>query len=287
MDGTYVTNHELIVNASTGSLATNVPVMLGVNRDETGVYISEAALPAANTTFTDYIDEAAVSYFGVSAPAGTSVSALLGLTNDDKPFPGLPASLFNNTATPDDILQAAVRLSTNWFFNCNGYAKAYSAAKHGAFKETFFFEFNRTYSPRGYTQPWCDPPATESHPHGNPQEGEYFKCHAGEQVIVFGTMLRAGMPERDGLDVPFMRLVMDYWAAFARWGDPNPRRGWLEARGYEETLRELERVGRWEPVDAGKPTMRLLQWDGKQVRLGEGHEDMCLGLGAGLDSLEA
>jgi hypothetical protein len=40
-------------------------------------------------------------------------------------------------------------------------------------------------------------PATPSHPHGDPSL-EYYKFHAGEQIIVFGTARRAGLPDRDG-----------------------------------------------------------------------------------------
>jgi carboxylesterase type B len=282
MDGVYLKNHGLIVNSTAESLATDVAVMLGVNRDETGVYLGEAHLPAPNQTFLDYLNVLGVTAF--HGPEGAKVTNILGLSADH-PLPGLPASLFNNTATDLEKLHGAVKLTTNWLFTCNTYAKAYSATKHAAFRTTYMFEFNRTYSPRVYTQPWCDPPATPDRPHGDP-DAEYLKCHAAEQAFVFGTVLRTGMPLRDERDLPFMRLVMDHWAAFARWGDPNPRREWLEARGHLETLAELERVGRWEAVDADEPKMRLLQWGAKQVPLGEGHQELCEGLGAGYKSLE-
>ncbi|KAK3294211.1 Alpha/Beta hydrolase protein [Chaetomium fimeti] len=282
MDGNYLTNHGLVVNSTADSLATEVPVMLGVNRDETGVYVTEALLPTDNQTFLEYIDVLGVEAF--HGPEGAKASAILGLT-EGEPIPGLPPSLANNTATTSEKFHAAVKLTTNWLFTCNTYAKAFSAAKHAAFQSTYMFEFNRTYSPRGWTQPWCDPPLTPSHPHGDP-DGEYFKCHAAEQAFVFGTVLRTGMPLRDARDLPFMQLVMDHWAAFARWGDPNPRKGWLEARGHVGTLREVERVGRWEKVDADRPVMRMLQWGAKEVPLGEGHQELCEGLGAAYGSLE-
>ncbi|KAK4149756.1 hypothetical protein C8A00DRAFT_18603 [Chaetomidium leptoderma] len=277
MDNNFLHNHEVVVNSTTGSLATEVPVMLGINRDEFGVFVGED-YPTADTNFSTYVDKAAASQ---GAPP---ISGLLGLGSRPS-FPGLPAALFNNTATPDQVFNATMRLASDWLFNCNGFAKAYSAAKHHAFRETYVFEFNRTYSPRGYTTSRCDPPATAARPDGDP-DAEYYKCHAGEQMVVFGTERRNGLPDRDGLDVGFMQLVVDYWAAFARQGDPNPQRGWLQARGYEGTLRELERVGKWEAVDASKPTMRVLQVGGKQVPLGEGHNEVCAGLGAPLDNLE-
>lgn len=285
MDGTYLTNHNLVVNSTTSSLATDVTVLYGINRDEIAVNLSPSSYPSNTTTsFTAYLDATAISAFG--APPG--ISTILGLTaaTPSHPFPGLAPNLFNNTATPAQIFNATMRLATDWLYACNSLATAYSAARNGAFKETFFFEFNRTYSPRGYTQPWCDPPATPAHPYGNPAQDEYFKCHAGEQMIVFGTEARAGVPDRDGLDVPFMQLVVDYWAAFARKGDPNPDKRWLRARGYEGTLAEVERAGRWEAVAAEKPTMRVLQWGGRQVPLGQGHAEVCAGLGAPLDKFE-
>ncbi|KAK4233227.1 hypothetical protein C8A03DRAFT_39081 [Achaetomium macrosporum] len=283
MDGTYMTNHELIVNSSTGSLATDVSVLLGANRDETAIFISDSDLPTPNQNFTSYFDTLSTKLFG--APAG--ISALIGLDKftPSNPFPGLPPAVFSPNATQSEIFNATIRLISSWLFTCNTLAKAYSASKHRAFTHTYAFDFNRTYSPRGYTTEWCDPPVTPTHPHGDP-DAEYYKCHGGEQLLVFGTERRAGQPDRDGLDLPFMQLVVDYWAAFARWGDPNPRKEWLKARGYEGTLEEVQRTGNWEEVDWRKPTMRLLQWGGKQVVLGDGHNEICRGLGAPWDGLE-
>jgi carboxylesterase type B len=283
MDNHYLTNHELVVNSSTSSLATGVSVLLGTNRDETGIFVDDSNLPAPNQTFTSYLDHLATSMFG--APPNLSSTLGFDKYTPSNPLPGLPPSVFSPTATQQEIFNATIRLTSSWLFTCNALAKAYSASKHRAFAHTYVFEFNRTYSPSGYTTSWCDPPATPSRPHGDP-DAEYFKCHAGEQLIVFGTARRAGQPDRDGLDVPFMQLVVDYWATFARWGDPNPRKEWLAARGYEGTLREVRRTGRWEEVDWKRPTMRLLQWGGKQGGLGWGHNEICGALGAGLDGLE-
>ncbi len=63
-------------------------------------------------------------------------------------------------------------------------------------------------------------------------------------MIIFATVARVGLPDRDRRDMKFIQLVVDYWAAFARWGDPNPESEWLRARGYKGTLAELETVGR-------------------------------------------
>jgi hypothetical protein len=264
--------------------------MLGINRDEAGIYIPAASYPTPGTPFIAYLDGVVSAAFG--APPGV-FSAALGIDKHTPadPFPGLPPVLFNTThpATPAQVFDATVRLTSNWLFACNTFAKAHTAAKYHAFKDTYVFSFNRTYSPRGYTATHCDPPVTPSHPHGDP-DGEYMKCHAGEQMSVFGTERRGGLPDRDGLDVPFMQLVVDYWAAFARWGDPNPRSGWLEARGYVGTLEEVGRAGTWDKTEVEEggtpPTMRVLQWGGKQVELGEGHKEVCEGLRSPVGDLE-
>ena len=258
--------------------------MLGHNRDEAGIDVD--IYPTANDTFLTYFDRAAAQILGGSIPAGVSLSALIGLNKltPSTPFPGLPPAIFDTThpPAPEIIFNATMHFFTDALFTCYTFAKTYSAARHAAWKSAHYFEFNRSYQPAGYTRTWCEPPKDDP-------KGEYYKCHAGEQLVVFGNAVRAGLPDRDGLDVKFMQLVVDYWATFARNGDPNPERGWLEARGYEGTLGEMERVGKWEAVEVGGekgPTMRVLQWGGRQVGLGEGHNEVCKGLGIPLDVLE-
>ncbi|KAK3687842.1 Alpha/Beta hydrolase protein [Podospora appendiculata] len=271
IDGTYILNRELIVNQTAGSYATNVSIMAGVNRDESGVLID--SYPSNDTSLAAYFDKEIATHFSMP----TNTSSILSIYQ----FPGAPAA---NAATPEAIFNTSMRIATDAIFTCYSLAKAYSGAKHNAFKSVYSFQFNRTYQTSGYTRPWCVPPRTEQRPDGDP-DGEYYKCHAGEQMVVFGTERRAGRPDRDGLDVPFMQLVVDYWSAFARSGDPNPDIGYLMARGYLNTLGQVQTAGRWEAVDASNPTMRLLQWNGKQIPFVD--QDVCKALGAPLDVLEA
>ena len=242
--------------------------MTGFNRDEAGVLIDD--YPVNGTNFTDYFANKVANHFSLPPSAAAT----------------LPQSAFgiggNSPATPEQIFNASLRIATDGEFTCFELAKAYAGARTGAFRSTYAFEFNRTYSPSGYTRPWCDAPATPSRPHGDP-DGEYYKCHAGEQLVVFGNVRRAGQADRDGLDVPFTQLVVDYWAAFARTGDPNPDKGYLAARGYGASLAQVESTGEWEPVDAEEPTMRLLQWNGTQVPFAE--QSQCEALGLPLDML--
>jgi len=285
VDGEYLTNHELVVNSTSASLATNVTVMTGVSRDEFGVFIDANDYPANDTTLAAYFNAQMAKQFSISF----DVSSLLGL---DKPsivsiFSGVPlnaSNLLSAPLTPAQILNTSVRIVTDAAFTCYGLATTYSAVKHNAFRAAYYYQFNRTYSSAGYTRPWCDAPKTAARPNGDP-DGEYMKCHGGDQMVVFGTERRSNYPDRDGLDVPFMQLIVDYWAAFARTGDPNPDKGYLQARGYRHTLSQMEKTGRWEAVSAEKPTLRLLQWNGGQIPFGE--VQACKALGVPLDVFES
>ncbi len=249
---------------STGQ-ASNIFVITGTNRDEAGVLVDD--YPANSTTFTAYVSKAMQRYHLDPTLLPTLSDAFSPSAN----------------ATAARILNATLAVSTDGEFACFDMAKAYSGARHGAFRSVYAYQFNRTYQTAGYTKPWCVPPATAARPNGDP-DAEYFKCHAGEQLVVFGNVRRAGRPDRDGRDVPFTRLVVDYWAAFARTGDPNPETAYLAARAYHDTLAQTQAAGRWETVSADKPTLRLLQWDGRQVPFREGTH--CAALGIPLDVLE-
>jgi carboxylesterase type B len=242
--------------------------MTGINRDEAGVLIDN--YPTNGTNFTEYFANNVGNHISLPASAASSFSqAAFGIAE-------------TASATPERIFNASLRIATDGEFSCFELAKAYAGAKNKAFRSTYMFEFNRTYSPSGYTKTWCDAPKTDARPDGDP-DGEYYKCHAGEQLIVFGNVRRAGQADRDGLDVPFTQLVVDYWSAFARTGDPNPDKAYLEARGYYTSLSQIGITGRWAPVDPQRPTMRLLQWNGAQVPFVE--ESQCKALGLPLDML--
>jgi len=267
IDGTYLTEPHLVVN-TTGQ-ASNIAVITGFNRDEAGVLIDDA--PENGTTFAAYAPKALARY---------------GL------HPGYLASLapsafaLTNASGPDRILNATSAVSTLGEFGCWDMAKALSGVHHAAFGPTYVYAFNRTYQTGGYTRPWCVPPKDAAHPDGDPEGGEYYKCHAGEQLVTFGNARRAGRPDRDGRDTPFMRLVVDYWAAFARTGDPNPAEEDLSVRGHWDTLERVRSGGKWEAVNTKKPSLRLLQWNGRQMPFAEMDGGRCRALGIPLDVLE-
>jgi len=58
-----------------------------------------------------------------------------------------------------------------------------------------------------------------------------------------GNIARIGITFRDNADLPFSQLIVDYITSFARSHNPNPDRGFIQARGYYNTLSQLDRVG--------------------------------------------
>ena len=169
-DGTYLKYRELVVNQTEASYVTDVPVMIGVNRDEAGVDIDADKFPSDNITLADYFDMVFTKPRGLPADAAKQ----MGL---DKPanistYVGLPLpanmTTINSLLTPAQILKAAVRITTDSVFTCYGMAQAVSGAKHGSFGASYFYTFNRTYSTNGYTRPWCNAPKTEARPNGDP-----------------------------------------------------------------------------------------------------------------------
>lgn len=84
-------------------------------------------------------------------------------------------------------------------------------------------------------------------------------------------------------DIPFSQLVVDYWTSFARNLDPNPNVDYLRARGYWDSLAAVEASGPWQPVDATKPELMLLQPQSSMAPFPD--EVQCAVLGQPFDAL--
>lgn len=168
--------------------------------------------------------------------------------------------------TADALFNLTNKLLTDGAFKCLDQALAYSAMNHKAFSSVYRYEFNRTYGLKAATS-YCKPPITQSMPFGD-MDQEYYKCHGAEQYYVFG-MGGRGLPDytpdRDGCDILFARLIVDYWSSFARNLNPNPDLEYLKARGFNSTIERIVATGEWQPVTVGKFTSRLLQWDAVQL----------------------
>jgi hypothetical protein len=178
------------------------------------------------------------------------------------------------------VFNTSGNVVTYSLFKCLTTAFASSAKRNNVFSPVYQFEFNRTYqtarfgdSARGF----CGRDVND------PEHTEYYKCHAGEVPFTFGNVLSQGWRDRDGLDTPFARLVVDYWTAFARTGTMKPEDGYLEARGFDESLAKMKEAGVWGQIPEG--VMRL-QWGGPGVMPLGGEQIGCKELGLANDFYE-
>ncbi|KAI1758791.1 alpha/beta-hydrolase [Hypoxylon sp. FL1150] len=249
VDGTYLTSDELVLEGPT----LPVRVMMGITRDDGAPFISYPQ----TTNQSEYL-----------AAEGYAVPPA-----DLFPVPDLE----NKTTA---LFAMGSHLATDGVFRCVDQATAYAGVKNGRLDPVYFYQFNRTYQITSWPGlDLCVPPATAARPDGDP-DAEYLKCHSGELYYVFGNLGRQGLPLRDEFDLPFEQLVVDAFSAFARSFDPDPDATFLEARGYESTLREVELAGAWRPVTAEDPTtMRILQWPSVQAPFPEAPQCEALGLG--------
>jgi hypothetical protein len=102
--------------------------------------------------------------------------------------------------------------------------------------------------------------------------------HSGDLLYQFGTLGQYGLPFWDRAhDLPFMQLVLDSWAAFARTHDPNPSAMFLAACEFASTAAATRRAGAWAPMTPGSDTLRLLAWSPVQSNFIEGPQCSLLG----------
>ncbi|KUI56990.1 Bile salt-activated lipase [Cytospora mali] len=218
----------------------------------------------------------------LSYPTTTNETAYLAASGWDIPQPTLD-SLFpipDGTNQTLDLFNASSRLATDGVFRCADEATVYSGLQNGKYDSVYYYEFERSYQMAGYPGiSVCQPLITSSHPYGDPSL-PYFRCHSGELYLVFGNLAFQGLPERDEYDLSFEQFALDSFTSFARTYDPNPDEGFLNARGYSNTSKEIEQAGVWKPAKKGDLTMRALGWPSYQDSFRE--EPQCNGIGVPL-----
>jgi carboxylesterase type B len=241
VDGTYLTSDGLDFKNS--EHLRDIHVLSGFMRDDGAAIISIVDTDNLTTSLTDD-----------GFPASTIESSGLFQLPD-----GLNETL--------NVFNVSARVGTDTIFRCVDQASSYASLKFNTFAPNqYFYEFNRSYQIPGFdpNPPLCDAPVTATHPYGDPNL-EYYKCHSGELYFVFGNILSLGYHLRDENDLPFSQFALDSWTSFARTWNPNPDPGYLKARSYSNTLKEIETAGLWLPVDKTNLQLRELEWPSKHI----------------------
>ncbi|KAJ5130945.1 uncharacterized protein N7515_006984 [Penicillium bovifimosum] len=252
VDGVYLQHSELDLKHP--SSTAKVPILLGTMRDDGAAFIS---YPTAGQTLKSFLNES-------------------GLPDTIAPSPLFPVpSTANKTL---DIFNTTSRIATDGMLRCIDEATVQAGLQHRIFPDIYYYEFNRSYQMPGYSPnfPVCNAPITAEFPDGDPSQ-EYFKCHSGELFYVFASFRRQGLPFRDEFDLPMC------WILGRVLRGRRGRRligGFLKARGYVNTSREIEKTGEWERFGKSRQ-MRLLQWPSGMRELGE--LEQCRVLGLSLD----
>ncbi|KAK0385542.1 hypothetical protein NLU13_6722 [Sarocladium strictum] len=270
VDNHYLTTPHFLLDGSGPRYARDIPLVTGSTRDEGGITAELAALPWDSMGLEDWKN--------ILIQSADRLRVDL-----DPVFANLDVFGLTANSTGDDLFKATAKIVGNSMFICLDRAKAYSASKNKVVEKVYSFTVNRTYSLRGYTTKWCDAPITPQRPNGDPNM-EYLKCHGGAQMPTFGTYKRLGYPDRDGFDVPFSRLLIDYFTSFVRTGDPNPDESYLKTRGYDSTVEQVRKIGKWRPVNPETPEEMILQWDGAMAPFADGK--LCSILGQPLEYWE-
>ncbi|KAK6504472.1 hypothetical protein TWF506_002667 [Arthrobotrys conoides] len=249
----------------------DVPIIMGVNRDEWAIF--------ASPTFSGYTGDPTSAYEYLDYSGGENSVFGKVIERNITDFANHPAfPLYTGGDPAMAAFNLTVRVLTNGFVRCKSWSQAYLLAKNRGFRKVFVYEANRAYQPALFTVPECEPPVG-----GSPAD-EYFKCHSGIVDANLGALIWSGLLPRDNLDIPFSQLLVDYWSSFAWNHEPNPKKKYLEARGYWNTLGQVKKSGEWEALKWRNPTMRWLQWDGYQRGLSE--IEQCHHMGLGLHYLE-
>ncbi|KAK6532634.1 hypothetical protein TWF281_006815 [Arthrobotrys megalospora] len=263
-DDIIIRNYDFPV-ASREYLA-DVPIIMGVERDEWAIFLSSefSGYSGDTSSVHDYLEFAGTSEMVFGTVQDRNLT-------DFANHPAFP--LYTGGDPAQAAFNLTVRVLGNAFSRCKAWSQAYLLSKNDRVPKIFLYESNRTYQPTLFTVAECQPPI------GGTPADEYFKCHSGMVDTALGALIWSGLMPRDAQDIPFSQLIVDYWSTFAWNHEPNPKKKYLEARGYWNTLGQVNRAGEWEPFKWRRPTMRRLQWDGYQSGLTEIEQCSAMGLG--------
>ncbi|KAJ7613233.1 cholinesterase [Roridomyces roridus] len=256
VDGKFLVRDRLSVDGQ-GPAASNAHVIFGWMADD-GVDFA-GSFPGSGTT-------QAASIEGI--PIAANLTTLV-LNSDLFPRP----STGNDTL---DIFNVTGRVATDGEFLCLDQATAHSSVLHNVFKSMWTYQFDRSYGGFEPIPGICDPPATPTHPFGDPSL-PYFQCHSGELNFMFGNLGQASLPFRDEHDLPFSQVTVDVWASFARTFNPNPSPAFLAARGFAGTAAALAQWGLWQDARSTEAPVRVLDWPSRGSAWMEGNQCDLLG----------
>ncbi|KAJ0104082.1 hypothetical protein J7T55_007008 [Diaporthe amygdali] len=225
VDGQVINTEQLILTSSNENTAY-VPIIFGVAEDDgasVGSYsktcTNEADCLEQNLSISPYYSQHII---------------------DSGLFP-----LHDTGNLTADSVNVSVRVNTDLVWRCAGEATVYAGAQSGAVPAAYFYESVRAYPEEAYNPLGLDISGaiTPGYPLGNPNTF-YYKVHSSDIPNFFGAL----HSYRDINDLLTIQLTSGYFGSFIRTGEPNPDLAYLQARGYQNTIKAIHEAGPWPEV---------------------------------------
>ncbi|EOD48922.1 putative carboxylesterase protein [Neofusicoccum parvum UCRNP2] len=239
-----------IAQVSKGRQSINqVKLMMGFMPEE-GQSLLQTTLAPNVSSFSEALDILIDAGSVSQEEAGAIVDSGLWLVGN-----GAASNGSNGSVVYTDAYNASVKVFTDLTLTCAGSQFASVGAAVSAFESMWVYSLERGYGLNYYN--WY---GLCSFPVGEP-DTPYYRCHSGDLYEVFGTYYLFDQPIRVPEDIYFTNAIQDIWASFARTGNPNVNKEYLEARGYNSTL-SLFSDWDWPEFDIYNPQVASLQYPG-------------------------
>ncbi|KAL1638684.1 hypothetical protein SLS58_008716 [Diplodia intermedia] len=249
VDGVYTLDIPIAQVAKGRAAVNSVKMMLGFMPDE-GQSLLETELGPNLTSFREGLDVLVANGRATRAQADAVLESGLWVVDGIEES----ASVLGNGSTVyPDAYNASISVVSDATLQCDGSAFASVGAAAAAFESLWVYSMERAYGLSYYN--WygaCSFPVGEPHT-------PYYRCHSGDLYEVFGTYYLFDQPVRVDDDIYFTNAVQDMWGSFARTGNPNVDRAYLEARGYNSTMKLFE-GWEWPEFSTWSPRVAALQY---------------------------
>ncbi|KAL0263761.1 hypothetical protein SLS55_002743 [Diplodia seriata] len=252
VDGVYTLDVP-VARVAKGRKAVNpVRMMLGFMPDE-GQSLLETEMAPNLSSFREGLDVLVANGRATRAQADAVLESGLWVVRGRDEEESASFHLGNGGTVYPDAYNASIAVVSDTTLQCDGTAFASVGAAAAAFESLWVYSMQRAYGLSYYN--WygaCSFPVGEPH-------APYYRCHSGDLYEVFGTYYLFDQPVRVDDDIYFTNAVQDMWGSFARTGNPNVERAYLEARGYNSTMKLFD-GWTWPEFSTWSPRVAALQY---------------------------
>lgn len=244
IDGNYTLDIPIAQVAKGRQAINSVKFMLGFMPEE-GQSLMETAVAPNETSFPDALDAIVAGSSGPGSMKDSILTSGLWLIGNE--------TVSNGSTVYADVYNASVDVVSDLILTCYGSQFASVGAATNAFESMHVYILERAYAMSYYN--WYD---LCTFPVGEP-DTPYYRCHSGDLYEIFGTYYLFDQPVRVAEDIYFTNAAQDMWGSFARTGNPNVNKDYLEARGYNSTI-DFFSDWTWPEFNISSPQVASVQY---------------------------